>query len=89
MRLNPSSNNVISLLATLSYLDVGILQVIRAVYSAAQKTLVDNIKADGRKVDLAGDGRCDSPGHSALYGVYSMMDSLTGKALYFELIKVR
>lgn len=37
---------------------------------------------------LAGDGRSDSPGHSALYGVYSLMDCDSGKILAVELVKV-
>lgn len=30
-------------------------------------------------VTLIGDGRSDSPGHSAKYGTYTFMDSDTGK----------
>ena len=30
------------------------------------------------KIDLQGDGRCDSPGYNAKYGTYTIMDSKTG-----------
>ena len=37
---------------------------------------------------LAGDGRCDSPGHCAKYGLYSFMDQDTGKILSFRITQV-
>ena len=37
---------------------------------------------------LAGDGRCDSPGHSATYGTYSLMDTQNNKILAFNVVKV-
>ena len=34
-------------------------------------------------VDVVGDGRCDSPGYSAKYGTYSLMDSTTNQIICF------
>ena len=39
-------------------------------------------------VNLSGDGRCDSPGHSAKYGTYTMMDNDTGKIATFNVVQV-
>lgn len=39
-------------------------------------------------VQLAGDGRCDSPGFCAKYCTYTFMDTLTGKVVDFELKQV-
>lgn len=36
----------------------------------------------------AGDGRFDSMGHSAKYGVYTMMNASLGKLVHFELLQV-
>ena len=39
-------------------------------------------------VDVAGDRRCDSPGHSAKYGTYTMMDENTKKIIEFSVVQV-
>ena len=36
---------------------------------------------------LSGDGRCDSPGYSAKYCTYSLMDSVTDLILDYKLIQ--
>ena len=40
-------------------------------------------------VKLAGDRRCDSPGHTAKYGSYNLMDAETSEVLQVELVQVR
>ena len=40
------------------------------------------------KLDICGDGRCDSPGHCAKYGTYTVIDENTNKVLDFEVIQV-
>lgn len=42
----------------------------------------------GQSVALAGDGQFDSPGHSAKYCTYSMMDLMSKKIVYFEIDQV-
>ena len=37
---------------------------------------------------FAGDGRSDSPGHSAKYGTYTVMDTDIEKIVDFEVIQV-
>ena len=37
---------------------------------------------------LAGDGRCDSPGHFTKYGSYSLMEQHLNKVLHTELVQV-
>ena len=39
-------------------------------------------------VNLNGDGRCDSPGHNAKYGTYTLMDDDTGKVVAFSVVQV-
>ena len=39
-------------------------------------------------VRVNGDGRFDTPGHSATYGTYTMMDADTSKILVSQLVKV-
>ena len=38
---------------------------------------------------MASDGRCDSPGNSAKYGTYTIMDSPTDKVVTFFIAHVR
>ncbi|KAK3740411.1 hypothetical protein QZH41_009472 [Actinostola sp. cb2023] len=40
-----------------------------------------------REVWISGDGRCDSPGFSAKYGTYTMIDQETDKIVDFKLIQ--
>ena len=37
---------------------------------------------------LSGDGRCDSPGHNAKYGTYTMIDQQTDKIVDFHVVQV-
>ena len=41
----------------------------------------------GNDLKLSGDGLCDSPGYSAKYCTYSLMDSATGLILDYKLIQ--
>lgn len=59
------------------------------MYSNKQEQLVGELMQNGGVVRLAGDGRCDSPGHCALYGTYTLMDAENAKVLCFSLVKVR
>ena len=64
-----------------------ILPVINKQYKIQQSNVIADIK-DGMPVDLCGDGRSDSPGHTAKYGTYSLMDEKSGKIVDFSLIHV-
>lgn len=55
------------------------------VWNEAQKDLLEKIELP---VALAGDGRADSPGFSAKYGTYTMLDMKTNKILHAELVQV-
>ena len=41
------------------------------------------MKHSGEVLDLAGDGRCDSPGFNAKYGNYTLMNTKNDEILYF------
>ena len=46
------------------------------------------IKSEGRELLVGEDGRCDSPGHSAKYGSYSLMDLKQTKIVDSQLVQV-
>lgn len=52
-----------------------------------QENLLKEIKKSP-KLDICGDGRCDSPGHCAKYGTYTVMDESTDKVLDFKVVQV-
>ncbi|KAH9368126.1 hypothetical protein HPB48_007770 [Haemaphysalis longicornis] len=56
------------------------------LWTANQQHLLE--KAQGSPVKLAGDGRADSPGFSAKYGTYSLLDVEKNKILHFEVMQV-
>lgn len=61
---------------------------VERTYRQQQCTLLKEIKSEGRDLILGGDGRCDSPGHSAKYGSYSLMDVEQNKILDSQLVQV-
>jgi hypothetical protein len=64
---------------------------ISTVWMTHQTALLQEIRqqAAGEELILAGDGRSDSPGYTAKYGSYSLVDLKTDKVITFELIQVK
>lgn len=60
---------------------------VERTYRQQQSSLLDSIRAEGKKLILGGDGRCDSPGHSTKYGSYSLMDLEQNKILDSQLVQ--
>jgi ribonuclease HI len=61
--------------------------VVQHTWLTSQNALVKKLnQSDG--VDVCGDGRCDSPGHSAKYGTYTLMDEKTNLIIEFSLVQV-
>ena len=58
------------------------------IWECHQKALLARIKDAGTKIVLAGDGRADSPGHSAKYGTYSLLELTYNKVVDFQLVQV-
>ncbi|KAM7306375.1 uncharacterized protein ISCGN_010093 [Ixodes scapularis] len=56
-----------------------------AVWKAEQAQLVQGLQ--GKTLCLAGDGRADSPGYSAKYGTYSLMEMNLKRIIHFELVQ--
>ncbi|KAM7297483.1 uncharacterized protein ISCGN_022634 [Ixodes scapularis] len=55
------------------------------VWKEEQTTLLTAMR--GSKLHLAGDGRADSPGYSAKYGTYTLLETNINKILHFEVIQ--
>ena len=51
-----------------------LLPSILQVWEAFQQRYIAIAKTTGQELTLGGDGRADTPGHSAKYGSYSMVD---------------
>ncbi|KAJ8050269.1 hypothetical protein HOLleu_03403 [Holothuria leucospilota] len=61
-----------------------------AVQTAWQNMQKSHLQSlEGKNLIVAGDGRTDSPGHSAQYCTYSFMDTDTSKILHLEVVDVR
>ena len=58
------------------------------VWTKHQQRLLSSLKTCGRKATLGGDARCDSPGHSAKYSNYTLMDLKSNKGIDVQLIHV-
>ena len=59
---------------------------VSCVYSLKQTELLSSL--GDQHLVLAGDGRADSPGHSAKFGTYSILEMLCNKIIDFKLVKV-
>ena len=55
---------------------------------AASTAFFECIKKQKRKLALSADGTADSPGHSAKYGSYSVIDMSCSKVVDFKLVQV-
>ena len=60
--------------------------IVHTNYVMQQEAVIEYLK--GNKLHLSGDGCCDSPGYSAKYGAYSLMDSATDLILDYNLVQV-
>ena len=53
-----------------------------------QSIVLNAAKDDGGQLVVAGHGRADSPGHSAKYGTYTMMDMAMNEIVDLQLFQV-
>lgn len=53
-----------------------------------QKDLLDKMAKSKDGVILTGDGRCDSPGYSAKFGSYTVIEQQINRVLDFQLVQV-
>ena len=58
-----------------------------SVWKEQQATLLANYTSKG-PITIGGDGRADSPGHSAKFGSYGIIDLETNKVIHIELVQV-
>ena len=66
--------------------DSYLFPVINEVWEQEQNTVFNDLK--GKDLWLSRDGCCDSPGHSAKYGTYTMIDQITDKIVDFQIVQV-
>ncbi|KAH9364189.1 hypothetical protein HPB48_006285 [Haemaphysalis longicornis] len=67
--------------------DFKVLGSMVRLYQEQQDQLVRRVA--GTAVDLAGDGRCDSPGYSAKYCTYSLLCTQLNRIIHCEQIRVK
>ena len=61
---------------------------ISTVWIRHQQMLLSSFNPDNMKLQVGGDGRADSPGHSAKYGTYSLMELTCNRVIDFQLVQV-
>ena len=66
--------------------DLYLFPVINEVWEGEQRAVFSDLK--DKELWLSFDGRCDSPGHSAKYGTYTMLDQKSDKIVDFHTIQV-
>lgn len=64
-----------------------LIPVIHTYYTQQKEAIIAYLGGDDRT--MVGDGRCDTPGFSAKYGTYSIMDSQTNVIVTFSLKQVK
>lgn len=63
-----------------------LIPAVNELWMGKQRALLDSRK--DQELRLGGDGRCCSPGHTAKYGSYTLMDLTSGEVLTTHLIQV-
>ena len=61
---------------------------INVVWELKQDILLDQLRHKRDELAFGGDGRADSPGHSAKYGSYTLMELSSSKVVDFQLVQV-
>ena len=61
--------------------------VVQNTWRRSQIAIVKKMK-QSRSVDVCGDGRCDSPGYSAKYGTYTLIDEESNLIIEFSIVQV-
>ena len=61
---------------------------ISTVWNSEQQALLTSLREKNTNLNLSGDGRADSPGHSAKYGSYTAIEMSCNKVVHFELVQV-
>ena len=59
-----------------------------SVWKCKQEKLLAQCRTQGTPLSVGGDGRADSPGHSAKYGSYGIIDLDSNKVIHMELVQV-
>jgi solute carrier family 8 (sodium/calcium exchanger) len=59
-----------------------------AEFQCHQQEILSKLEKKEDGVELAGDGRYDSPGFLAKYGIYSVLEESTGKIIDTQLVQV-
>ena len=59
-----------------------------SVWKTKQQKLLAQCRSLGTPLSVGGDGRADSPGHSAKYGSYGIIDLTINKVIHVELVQV-
>ena len=60
-----------------------------SVWESHQTKLLAECRSRGTALSIGGDGRADSPGHSAKYGSYSLIDFDSNKNIHMKLVQVK
>jgi solute carrier family 8 (sodium/calcium exchanger) len=58
------------------------------VWKKQQNDMIQLLQAYNKPLSLGGDARCDSPGYSAKYGSYTLMELEYNAILHVELVQV-
>ena len=66
-----------------------VFPAVNKYWRACQEKLLHDIVEGKRGLVLGGDGRCDSPGYSAMYCSYTWMDLSTNKILLIDIVDKR
>ena len=64
-----------------------LFSVVQHTWRRSQIAIVKKMK-QSHSVDVCGDGRCDSPGHSAKYSTYTLMDEESNLIIEFSIVQV-
>ena len=61
---------------------------VSTIWNKEQAVIIESAQQKNEPLVIGGDGRCDSPGHSAKFGSYTMIDMFQNKVIDLQLVQV-
>ena len=62
-----------------------VFPMVDLIFKTSRQRIMSDVK---NPVELAGDGRCDSPGYSTKYRTYTVLDTNTNKIIEFSIVHI-
>ena len=79
---------MLQMLAHMLVASISLQPAVLSVWETKQQKLLAQCRSLGTPLSVGGDGQANSPGHSAKYGSYGIIDLTINKVIHVKLVQV-